>query len=456
MWGDRTWRPVAARILLLVGGAVGCQPAAIARGTITPDETPAPPADALADSQVEETPTTTAVDSRLFNVLFITIDSLRADMPWAGYPRDIAPRLTDLAKRCTVYTRAYATASHTAPSLGSILYGRYASELERDGYFSAIYPETQRSFVTLLAEAGVRSASGHAHEYLRRAGFHRGFDTYQVLPGLVPGPNLDKNLTSASLERLAQQQIDGFGNLESEGQEPSRFFAWYHFVDPHAEWLTAPKEEGVPNFGAKTRDRYDGEVYYTDKYVGRLIDLVASKPYAARTVVIVTSDHGEGLGDHGQMYHGYETWESLVRVPLLVCVPGAEPRYIDTPRSLVDLGPTILELLGVPVPEGFRGASLLPEVNGEASSARDVLVDLPANDLSFSRRALIGARYKMVAIGESHRRVLYDLENDPRELVPIRSGPLFNEQSQRLTDMEATLREVRPSACAKRCAKGWD
>jgi len=387
------------------------------------------------------------------NVLLITIDSLRADMPWAGYPRDIAPRLTALEKRCTSYTRAYATASHTAPSVGSMLYGRYASELPRDGYFSARYPPSLRSFVAALTDAGVRTMAGHAHLYLQRAGFGRGFTTFELLPGLVPSPNLDTSLSSKALEGLAERQLGAVGDHAGDGEPP--FFAWYHFLDPHGEWLEAPRDEGVPRFGSRHRDRYDAEVFYTDKYVGKLLDYVESRPWGAHTLVIVTSDHGEGVGDHGQLYHGYEVWESLVHVPLFVCEPGAEPRHVDTPRSLIDLGATVLDAFDVPRPPEFRGSSWLPEVRGGPVEARDVLVDLPANNLSFSRRALVGERTKVVAIGESHRRVVYDLVADPRERSPIRRGPVFDEQSSKLTEIEGTLKEVAPSACARGCIQGW-
>jgi len=389
------------------------------------------------------------------NVVLFTIDSLRADMPWSGYPRSIAPRLTELASRCVTYERAYATASHTAPSVASILFGRYASELERDGYFSSVYPTTLRGFPSLLGDAGIRTVAGHAHEYMRRSGFATGFRSYDIVAGLLPAPNVDPNQTSRRLAALAQNQLDALGALDGPpGEEPS-FFAWYHFVDPHAEWLVPPKSENIPSFGPKIRDRYDAEVYLTDKYVGAVLDHVATKPWADRTVVLVTSDHGEAVGDHGQLHHGYEVWESLVRVPLLVCVPGVPPRKIATPRSLIDLGPTILDIFGVAVPPEHRGQSLLSEVRGEEQDPRDVLVDLPANDLSFARRALVREKTKIVYVGESRRRLLYDLENDREERRPIRSGALYDEEVRRLVETEGKLREVKPHTCAKGCAKGW-
>jgi len=385
------------------------------------------------------------------SVLLVTVDSLRADMPWAGYGRDIAPRLTELERRCVSYERAYATASHTAPSVASMIYGRYASELPRDGYFSAVYPASLVGFPSLLRDAGFAVVAGHAHDYMRRAGFGAGFETYTLVPGLRPAPNVDPNQTSKALEALAEAQLDA---LEQGEKKP--FFAWYHFVDPHAEWLPPAKEEGAPDFGPKPRDRYDAEVFVTDKYIGKLLDHLDERGLASRTAVVFTSDHGEGIGDHGQMFHGYETWESLVRVPLFVCVPGVTPRRIATPRSLIDIAPTILDLAGAPPSADHRGTSLVAEVMGEDVAARPVLVDLPANDLSFSRRALVSESTKVVFIGESRRHLVFDLARDPGERAPIRSGPLWEEETRKLRDMERTLRPVAPSGCARGCSRGWD
>lgn len=396
-----------------------------------------------------ESAPTAAGEIEPLDVLLVTIDSLRADMPWAGYPRDIAPRLTELASRCVTYERAYATASHTAPSLGSILQGKYASELKRDGYFSAVYPPHEGSVAAIARASGVETVSAHAHDYLRRSGLSHGFSRFELVPGLLPAPNVDPNRTSKALFGLARSQLDATSSPSSR-----RRLAWYHFVDPHALWLVPPKEENVPSFGGSPRDLYDAEVYLTDKYVGKLLDHLAETPRGRRTAIIVTADHGEGIGDHGQAYHGYEVWEALVRVPLLVCVPGAPPKRIATPRSLIDLGPTILDLLGIPSPSDYRGTSLLPEVLGAEIDPRDVIVDMPANDLSFERKSLVEGRWKATYVGESRRTLVYDLETDPKELRPLRAGPDYERMAARLTEARARIEPRPPDRCARGCAKG--
>ncbi len=259
----------------------------------------------------------------------------------------------------------------------------------------------------------------------------------------MPSPNLDTSLSSKALEGLAERQLGAVGDHAGDGEPP--FFAG---TTPrsHGEGLEAPRGRPRPAIGRRGGVSPD---------VGKL-RLVEGRPWGAHTLVIVTSDHGEGVGDHGQLYHGYEVWESLVHVPLFVCEPGAEARHVDTPRSLIDLGATVLDAFDVPRPPEFRGTSWLPEVRGGPAEARDGLVDLPANNLSFARRALVGERTKVVAIGESHRRVVYDLVADPRERSPLRRGPVFDEQSRKLTELERTLKEVPPSACARGCIQGWN
>lgn len=384
------------------------------------------------------------------NVLMISVDSLRADMPWAGYPRDIAPRLTALEKTCVSYTRAYSVASHTAPSVSAMFFGKYPTELLRDGFFSTRFSKDNVSFVSLLKESGVHTLAGHAHEYMRRAGWDQGFARYDLVPGLVWYPDLDENITAKPLSDLAQKQLGELGDLGEKG----RFFAWYHFLDPHAKWIDH-KKDGMTPWGTTSRDLYDGEVSYVDREIGRLLDFVAAHPWGARTAIVLTSDHGEGVGDHGQSYHGYQVWETMVHVPLFVCAPGLAPRHIDTPRSLIDIGPTVLDLFGQKAPEDYRGESLLAELHGAEAKPRDVFVDLPANNHSFAKRALVGERYKIVYSAQWKNTELFDLQADPKELAPIKSGPELDSWAAKLKAFVGTLQERKPTGCAAGCMKGW-
>jgi arylsulfatase A-like enzyme len=340
------------------------------------------------------------------NVLLVTIDSLRADMPWTGYPRPIAPALTRFAETAVVYTHFYALSSYTAMSLGGLLAGRYPSELDRDGYYFVGWDSGVRFFPELLRRAGVHTASAHAHFYFdERSGFRRGFDAYAVVPGIGDDHQTDANVTSPEHLALALSMLDG---VAAKG---GRFFAWFHFLDPHDEYR---EHEGI-DWGKAPRDLYDGEVTFTDRHVGKLLDHVAAEPWGARTAILVSADHGEAFGEHGRKHHGFEIWDELVHVPLLVRVPGVAPRRVDAARSAIDLAPTILELAGVPKDPTMEGTSLVPELRGASPPARDVVVDLPRTSNSDRRRALVRWPWKLYAFGDDDAFQLFDLEQDPGE-----------------------------------------
>jgi arylsulfatase A-like enzyme len=346
-----------------------------------------------------------------FNVLLILIDSLRWDMPWTGYPREIAPRLTQFSKEWVLYPRAYSLSSYTAKSVVPALVGRYPSEMARDAYFFTRW-HPQNVLVTEMAQAqGHRTLAGHGHGYFMPGlGVNQGYDDYRLLPGTFLDNTGVHDVNSDKLNRLAKSMLSDPKNVDlSEGK---RFFAYYHFLDPHYSYH---KHEEHPDFGNAPRDVYDNEVHFTDKWVGDLVDFVLSKPWGKDTAIVITADHGEGFGERGRFRHAYDVWESLVRVPLLIRIPGAEPRRIEEPRGHIDLAPTIAELMGIPPDAGFRGQSLLGEVFGESAQPRPVLVDLPRCDLMDRRRAFIDGKLKLIIFGDDKKFELFDVTEDVRE-----------------------------------------
>jgi choline-sulfatase len=330
------------------------------------------------------------------NVLVLSIDSLRADMPWAGYARPIAPRLTELEKRAVSYTRGYAISSYTSMSLGGFLGGKLPSGMKRSGFFFGKYPADNVMFPEVLQAAGIRTIAAHAHGYFKDAGFEQGFDAFEIVSGIVFKNETDPNVTSPQHEALAEKL------LSDPALDTKRFFAWFHFLDPHDQYL-AHDADGIPPYGPKLRDRYDVEVTFTDRHIGKLLDFIESKDWGKRTAIIVTADHGEAFGEHNQYSHGFELWENLVRVPYFFVIPGVPAKHIDVPRSGIDLAPTILELLGVaPTPElALEGTSLVPEITGKATpEERDVILDLPMTSDNDKRRGLVRGTKKIVAYGK--------------------------------------------------------
>lgn len=385
-----------------------------------------------------------AVPSDL-NLVLITVDTLRADLGYAGNPRPVSPNLDKLAARSAVFDRAYALASYTGKSVGPMLIGKYGTETHRNwGHFNKFGPED-----TFLAErlkrAGIDTLAVHGHRYFGAfGGLERGFDVLDLsaAPPVNAKWDVDSDSTSPGLTDAAIALIN------AEGRAKRRFFLWVHYLDPHADYV---KHDDVPSFGSTQRDLYDGEVAFTDKHIGRLLDALKAAPFADRTAIVVTSDHGEAFGEHKMTRHGFELWEELVRVPLIVHVPGAPPSRVAARRGAVDLVPTALELMSVPLPSGsdpddfLSGASLLADVflaPGAAPAVRDVLVDMPAGPYNDARRSLIRGDLKLT-VSNDVRFELYDLASDPEERRDLSSQPEGKEMKDYYAAVKARLREIR-------------
>jgi arylsulfatase A-like enzyme len=384
----------------------------------------------------------------------ITVDALRADMPWAGYPRPIAPNLTALAKSSVVYTRAYALSSYTSMSLGGLMAGRYPLELPRDGRTTSRFFDDALFLAELLAPAKIRTIGAHAHVYfVGDTGIRQGFEDWRAVPRILLTPAREGFVTDDKLADLTIAALD-----EHTRQHPARrFFAWAHFMDPHFDYAPHPEQPrfrglpsapdggppvppGVPlsEIGQRLRDRYDGEVLFTDIQIGRLLAHVAKQPWASRTAIVVTSDHGEAFGEQKSYYeHGFFLYEVTTRVPLLFKLPGAPARRIDTARSHIDVARTLLELMGVPAPASLRGKSLIPELFGAPAEPRDVVIDMPYTDQTPRRRALIHGRHKIIESESESTPLLFDLEADPGEQKNLAAG-----RPDLLEDMRRRLREI--------------
>jgi arylsulfatase A-like enzyme len=344
-------------------------------------------------------------------VLVITIDSLRADVPWLGYSRAIAPNLTQLAESSVVYTRAYSASSYTAKSLATFLSGRFASTLYRDGRFFARYAPSNVFFPELLHEHGIRTFAWHSHLYFGRdSGLEQGFDVWRLVPGIKFDPETDNDITSDKMTEL------GIELLADPKNTSGRFFGWAHYMDPHDKYQAHPE---APNFGKHARDHYDQEIWFTDHWLGKLLDFASDKPWWKNTVLIVTADHGEAFGEHGMYKHAFELWDVLTHVPLLVHGPGLGARRIDERRSAIDLAPTVLDLLGVDPPADFEGKSLVPELRGAVPDSREpILLELAEDTHNPPRRALIAGHYKLIDFGHDHYE-LFDLAADPNVSTDI-------------------------------------
>ncbi|MEB2323696.1 MAG: sulfatase, partial [Sorangiineae bacterium] len=390
---------------------------------------PATPPSAAASAAPAATPEPQGPD-RPLNVLLILVDSMRADMPWAGYPRDIAPNLTQLERESVSYSRAYSVSSYTAKSVAALLSGQYPSSLKRSGFFFTHYPDSNLFFPELLAQAGVHTIATHGHMYMApgKNGMDQGFADWQVVGGIKFDNTKDDFVTSDKMTALGISQLEA-------APKGKPFFMYMHYMDPHDVYVRHPES---PDFGKSSRDRYDGEIFYTDLWIGKLLDYCRQQPWWNKTAVIVSADHGEAFGEHKMYRHAFALWNALTHVPLFVHLPGGvAPRRIDTPRSDIDLAPTILDLMGVEGDPVFAGKTLVPELYGADAPARPVLLDLPVDSNNPEVRAMIDGTMKLIVYGRDYRFELYDLAADPGETTD-----LSKRQPERLEAMKQLYREL--------------
>jgi choline-sulfatase len=347
------------------------------------------------------------------NVLLVTIDATRAELGFLGYSRNISPHLDALAKKSAVFENAYSLASYTSKSLAPMLIGHYGSETHRGWLHFNRFTREDVFVSERLQKAGLRTVSVQGHWYFfKNYGMERGYDVIDTRATPADQP-IEGDRTSNG-DVLSDRII---AQLERPELAEQQFFLWTHYIDAHAEYV--PHKEF--DFGHRGRDLYDGELAFVDHHLGRVLDALAKRPFAERTVVIVTSDHGEAFGEHGLYRHGFELWEELIRVPLLIYVPGATPRRIAVRRSAIDIVPTLLDLFGIPAPQGekppLHGVSLLPDVlapPGYVPSPRVVYADMPAGPYNDSREAYIDGDMKVIMSGPRPLG-LYDLKADPGE-----------------------------------------
>jgi hypothetical protein len=447
-------------------------------------DTPAPVAPVAHDVSASAKPT--REKRRTYNVVLFTVDTLRTDLGFLGYGKPVSPNLDELAEKSTVFERAYSMASYTGKSVGPMMIGRYPSETFRDfNHFNTYTPKNVMVAERVRDGAGVRTFAAHCHWYFRfPTGLNQGFDAWDT--SAIP-PGMGDNDTSVTSDRMSDLALrllakpentslgtsaagsevgagSDAGTSADGGASPApafaasvdggaggdrRFFAWFHFFDPHAQYVP---HQGAPELSGPStaKNLYDQEVWYTDKHIGKVLDYIKAQPWAEDTAIVVTADHGEAFADHGMNWHGQEIWESLIRVPLVVYVPGAKPRRVALKRSHIDVAPTLLELLGGPAAEegDLRGQSLLTDVylpEGQEHEERDVYVDMPAGPYNGIRRAVITGPtpgMKLINSGGATYQ-LFDLANDPQERHDLATdkeklGPVL----ERMQAVRARLQEI--------------
>lgn len=348
-------------------------------------------------------------------VVLITIDATRADALEKAREDNFFPTLSKLKKEGAYFPRATSVGSQTAVALSSMFSGHYFSQLEwrefGNGSSRFLYPATDRTprFPALLTAKGISTATIGSIMFLSSEfGVVRGFsDETLVVKGRDHG----------TAQQIIPPLLTRLNNLKNEP-----FFAYVHLTEPHAPYDRAGTDGPLMK-------RYLEELRLADKYLTQVLD-VLQKRFTNRGYLIVSSDHGEAFGEHGTTKHTKTLYEELLRVPLFIRGPGISPRIIDQHVSILDLGPTILDLFGVDTPADFMGQSLVPLLAG-----RNEPLERPILAEGRLRRALYWKDLKI--IDDPRRKVVeaYDLQKDPHEL-----RNLFDTEPDRVLPALAVLR----------------
>jgi arylsulfatase A-like enzyme/Tfp pilus assembly protein PilF len=345
-------------------------------------------------------------DLRGFNVLLITSDTTRADHVGCYGNRGVAtPVIDGLARHGTLCATTVTPSPATLPAHASLLTGRYPHRHGARANGTFRLEDRITTLAERLREVGYRTAAMISAFVLdSRFGLHQGFDVYDddLTKGIKHSPHMFRERPA----ELTNQRVTGW--LRETGHEP--FFLWVHYFDPHAVYL--PPEP----FRTQYRHTpYDGEIAYVDSQVGALMEQLEELGIRDKTLVIFTSDHGEGLGEHGEQTHSLLIYDSTLHVPLIFNAPSRLPRgkVIHRQTCLVDVVPTVLALLGEEVPDDLDGVSLCQPPPAEP---RPVLIETIATMTLHGWAPLVGVRredYKYILAPTSE---LYDLQRDPGEL----------------------------------------
>jgi arylsulfatase len=388
------------------------------------------------------------------NLLLVVVDTLRADRLGSyGAQRNTSPALDRLAESSVRFARAYSTAPWTKPAVASIFTG-LAPSAHRANRVKTSLPDAATTLAELLQQEGYRTAGVVSHQVLSAEnGFAQGFERYFDDEALGHRHVSTDGVTTRALELLSEL---------SANSEP--FFLFVHYFDPHYDYIRHPefgfaapragRLDGtqslvslrkLPDLGADElsllRDLYDEEIRFTDAGIGRLLDRLSESGAGGRTIVVATADHGEAFLEHGWLGHTRSLYDVLLRVPLLVRVPGGTPGVVEAPVSTLSVFPTLVELLGLPVNRIIaHGSSLVPHLRG----AQDPVATLVFAEVDFlpifdpakraAKKAVIGPRFKLIRDEKSGAIELYDLEVDPGE-----QNDLAAEQPARVEKLKGEL-----------------
>ena len=345
------------------------------------------------------------------NIVFVTVDTTRADrMGFLGNRRGLTPNLDLIARQGVVFERAYSQAPLTPVSHASIFTGTYP-QFHTVTDFGHPLPALLPYIPEILQKSGYHTAAFIGSLILdpkasMAPGFDRGFDFFDA------GFRIKRDRDEDRYETVERRAGDVVGHaitwLNNNPQPP--FFIWVHLYDPHA-----PYDPPSP-YDKRFSDPYEGEIAYADASLGKLFAYLRQRGLYEHTLIVMMSDHGESLGAHGESMHGIFLYDETIQVPLVFKLPGEilARRHVSSRVRLVDVAPTLLSLLSLPLPATFQGESLVPLMKGGQKGTGDLPAyaetDYPHRAFGWSAlRSLRTGKYLFV---RAPQRELYDQSQD--------------------------------------------
>ena len=373
------------------------------------------PSSAHAADQTSFVPVPASVPSD-FNVILITIDTIRADHLGAyGYQRPTSPSIDAIAADGALFVNGWAHAPSTRYSIPSILTGRLPLDVHYDTSVQG-WPgllERNVTLAELMRSAGMATGAVLNYSYFdRHRRMDQGFDSYdndnQRLHRPVPGKGPAE--TSGSSSRQQTDKALAFVAANAD----RRFFLWVHYYDPHYLY---ERHSDVPDFGDAPIDLYDQEIRFTDLHLGRLVEDLRRRGLYDRTAIVITGDHGEGFGEHGIDLHGYHLYAAQTKVPLIIRVPGLAPVRPTMPAGHVDLVPTLANLAGLPPAPEMMGRSLIDVMSGQADAhaERHVFQQLSFENNNEMRAAAGKQCHVIYNVSPETSWEMYRIDVDPLE-----------------------------------------
>ncbi|MCF7954952.1 MAG: sulfatase-like hydrolase/transferase [Phycisphaerae bacterium] len=338
------------------------------------------------------------------HVVLISMDTIRADyLSCYGYEKETTPNIDALAAQGYLFRNTITPIPLTLPAHTSMLTGTIPPQHgKHDNIDFFDIPNT--ALPELLKKNGYQTAAFVGAQVLNaRHGLKKGFDNY------------DDHFEENKGERRAEEVNKGaFEWLEKHSDNP--IFLFLHYYDPHAKYN--PPEPFATKF---KESPYAGEIAYTDHCIGEVIAKLKSLGMYESTLIIVTGDHGEMLGEHGEDTHMYFIYQSAIKVPMIYKLPGSNtPQRIDDAAGIIDIVPTVCDLLDIEPPSPIQGKKLTPYFSNKPPENKDrYLFSESLYPTKFKANSLLGLTGKQWKYIQTTRPELYDIQKDPGELTNL-------------------------------------